>query len=140
MDQTAQDADEMIPFSKKINRKRGYFNSPIQILCKMVLSINLMEPIRVPLTWDEINPDIALKKAQVLQQDVMSLEVAATRQVVSDRTMREHLRSSIPSMRSPAQEATDAKKNVELPQAGATSTGSSSGSDSGNKKVPGNAN
>ena len=141
MDQTAQDADEMIPFAKKINRKRGFFQEPIQQLLKMCLSINLMEPIRVPLSWDEITPDIALKKAQVLQQDVMSLEVAATRQVVSDRTMREHLRSSIPSMKSPAQEATDAKKNVELPAAGnPTSTGSTKGTDSGNTKKSGTPN
>lgn len=140
MDQTAQDADEMIPFSKKINRKRGFFTDPIQRICKMVLSINLMEPVKVPLTWDEITPDIALKKAQVLQQDVMSLEVAATRQVVSDRTMREHLRSSIPSMKSPQQEAQDAKKNVALPQAGPTSTEATKGSDSGNSKTTGNQN
>lgn len=139
MDQTAQDADEMIPFSKKINRKRRYFTPAIQMICKMVLAINHMEPIRVPLSWEEITPEIALKKAQVLQQNVMSHEVLATRQVVSDRTVRESLRSSIPAMKSPEQEARDAKKNVTL-DAGPTSTGSSSGTDSGNKSKPGNEN
>jgi hypothetical protein len=62
----------------------------------MVLAINHMEPVRVPLAWDEITPDIALKKAQTLQQDVMSYEVLATRQVISDRTIRESLRPLIP--------------------------------------------
>lgn len=139
MDQTAQDADEMIPFSKKINRKRGYFAPAIQMVCKMVLAINHMEPTRVPLHWDEITPEIALKKSQALQQDVISLEVAASRQIASDRTVRETLRRSLPAMKSSAQEATDAKKNVQ-PPAPATSPGSSSGSDSGNKKVSGNQN
>lgn len=143
MSQTAQDADEMVVFSKKINRKRGYFTEAIQTICKMVLAINHMEPTKVPLTWDEITPDIALKKAQSLQQDVMSYEVLATRQVISDRTIRETLRPAIPAMKSPQQEATDAKKNIPLPTtgtAGTTSPGSVKGTDSGNKNVPGNQN
>lgn len=141
MDQTVQDVDEMIPFSKKINRKREYFSEPIQMICKMVLAINLMDPIRVPLSWTEITPDLALKKAQQLQQDVMSYETLATRQVISDATIRRSLARSIPAMRSGTQEATDAKKNVDLLAAGAgapVSTGSVKGTDSGNSNVPGN--
>jgi hypothetical protein len=130
MAQTAQDADEMIPFAAKINRKRGYFMQPIQMICKMVLVINHMEPIRIPLSWGEITPDIALKKAQALEQEVMSLEVLATREVVSDRTIRETLRPSIPAMKSPQAEAADAKNNV-VPPAPATSANAIKGSDSG---------
>ena len=144
MDQTVQDADEMVPFSKKINRKRFYFTPMIQQLCKMVLAINLMEPVRVPLSWTEITPDLALKKSQALQQDVMSYETLATRQVISDETIRRSLARSIPAMKAGAQEKADAKKNVDLLAAGAggapTSPQSASGSDSGNKKVAGRQN
>lgn len=102
----------------------------------MVLAINHMEPLRVPLTWEEITPDMVVKKAQALQQTVMATEVLATRQVISDRTVREHVRPQLPSMKSSTQEATDAKKNVPIPgAAGAVSDGSVKGTDAGNKKV-----
>jgi hypothetical protein len=142
MDQTAQDADEMVPFSKKINRKRSYWTPTIQMICKMVLSINFMEPTRVPLSWEEITPDLALKKSQALQQDVMSFETLATRQVISDDTIRRSLRRSIPAMGAGTQEKADAKKNVDLLAAGgaAVSPQSTSGTDSGNKSVPGRQN
>lgn len=140
MNASAQDADEMVPFSKKINRKRAMIAEYVQVLCKMVLAVNHMEPVRVPLVWGEITPDLALKKAQTLQQEVMSTEVMATRQVISDATVRRHLAPFITGMKPGSQEAQDAKKNV-IPASGApTSTQAVSGADSGNKKVPGNAN
>lgn len=150
MDQTVQDADEMTPFSKMINRKRRHFANMIQTICKMVLAINLMEPTRVPLSWEEITPDIALKKSQALQQDVMSYETLATRQVISDGTIRRSLRRSIPAMKSGTQEAADAKKNVNLlPTAPGGAQGASgapvshqsaTGTDAGNKQVAGRQN
>jgi hypothetical protein len=144
MDQTAQDADEMVPWAAKINRKRKSYQPYIQQICKMVLAINFMDPVRVPLSWEEITPDQALKKAQALQQDVMSYEVLATRQVISDGTIRKQLRRGIPAMQPGTQEAADAKKNVSLNLTpggtGATSTGSVKGTDSGNSKQPGNQN
>lgn len=140
MDQTAQDADEMIPFSKKIERKRYGFTKPIQQVCKMVLAINFMEPTKVPLAWEDITPDIALKKSQALQQDVMSYEVLATREVISDATIRRSLKRLIPAMKSGTEETADAKKNVVPvdPATGGAST--ASGSDAGNKKTTGNQN
>jgi hypothetical protein len=141
MDQTVQDADEMIPFSKKIARKRRNYTEAIQGICKMVLAINFMTPSRVPLAWEEITPEIALKKSQALQQDVMSYETLATRQVISDNTIRRSLRTHIPAMRPGTQEASDAKKNVDLaPPGGVVSSGSVKGTDSGNSNVPGNQN
>lgn len=147
MDQTVQDADEMIPFSKKINRKRRNYAKPIQMVCKMVLAINFMDPVLVPLSWEEITPDIALKKAQALEQDVMSMEVLATREVISDGTIRRSLRRAIPAMKAGTQEAADAKNNVvpaPVPTAssGAPTGGKStaSGADAGNKKTAGNQN
>lgn len=134
MDQTAQDADEMGPLSKKINRKRTYFNDPITMLVKMVLAINHMEPVKVPLFWSEITPDIALKKSQTLQQDVMSLEVLATREVVSDRTMRQHFTPQIPEMKPNKQEAADATKNKQMP---VTTPNSTSGAPTSTQSVKG---
>lgn len=129
MDQSVQDVDEMIPFAKKISRKRKFVAPYIQQLCKMVLRVNFMQPVRVPLAWEDITPAIALQKAQVLEQNVMSGEVLAQRQVISDRTLRETLRSHIPAMRSPQQEAKDAKANLVLPT---VSQGSVKGTDAGN--------
>lgn len=96
-----------------------------------------MEPAIIPLSWGEITPAIALQKAQVLEQNVMAGEVLAQRQVISDRTIRETLRPHLPAMKSPQQEAADAKKNFELPIAGATSAGAIKETDSGNS--PGKA-
>jgi hypothetical protein len=133
------DENEMVVFSKKINRKRGFFAEYIQVLCKMVLSINHMEPIKVPLVWDDITPAIALENAQVLEQAVMAAEVLATRQVISDDTVRRHVSPFIRGMKSGSKEAADAKNNV-VPEAPATSTSAVKGDDSGNKSVTGNKN
>lgn len=126
-------SDQMVPFTKKIMRKRESFSEDIQAICKMVLSINHMAPIRVPLSWEEITPEAALAKSQALQQDVMSLEVLATREVISDQTVRSTLRSKIPLMKSSSKEALDAKNNkqIEMQSAGTTSPQSVKGTDSG---------
>lgn len=128
MNTRVDDRDEMVPFVKAINRKRGFFAEEVQEICKMVLAINLMEPIKAPMAWDEITPEEALVKAQALQQEVMAGEVLATRQVISDRTLRAGLRRKIPHMKPDTQEKEDAKSNKELP---VTSPGSVSGTDSG---------
>lgn len=122
---------QTLPFTRKIERKRVAFGQHFQKLCKMVLAINLMQPVRPQMDWDEISPQDSVTSSQALNQTVMALEVAAQRQVISDRTYREHLRKSLPEMKSPDQEAQDAKQNVQL--AGATSdTGGSP-----NSAVPG---
>lgn len=122
------DNDEITPFVKLINRKRRFFTEPIQEICKMVLSINLMEPVRVPLDWGELTADEMLKRAQALQNDTMSLEVLATREVISDQTVRAHLRPLIKRMKSSTEEARDARGNKQLPM---TSPQSVRGTDSG---------
>jgi hypothetical protein len=126
----------MVPFVKKIIRKRQNFTKDIQAICKMALSINHMEPVRIPLAWEEVTPGIALVKAQALQQDVMSMEVLATREVISDQTVRSTLRPAIPVMKSSTEEAKDSTKNKQMPVTNAgssspTSTQSAQGSDSG---------
>jgi len=119
---------EMIPFTKMINRKRKFFTEAIQEICKMVQVINLMPPTRVSMEWEELTPEEALIRAQAFQQEVMAGEVLATRQVISDRTLRAHLRKNVPHMKPDSQEKEDAKSNKELP---VVSAGSVSGSDSG---------
>jgi hypothetical protein len=125
---TENDTDEMVPFAKAINRKRTFFTEDIQEICKMVMVINLMPPKKVPLFWEELTAEEALKQAQALQQEVMAGEVLATRQVISDRTLRANLRRKIPHMKADSQEKSDAKSNKELPM---ISSGSVSGTDSG---------
>lgn len=122
------DKDEVTPFSKLITRKRNFFKDYVQEICKMVLAINLMRPVKVPLDWGELTADEAIKKAQALQANVMSLEVLATREVASDRTIRASLKPFIPKMKSNTEEAADARKNKQLP---VVSPQSVSGSDSG---------
>ena len=122
------DTDEMVPFAKAINRKRGFFSETIQEVCKMVLAINFMEPLKVPLAWEEITPAEALTRAQALQQEVMAGEVLATREVISDRTLRATLRRRIPNMKPDSQEKSDATSNKQLPM---ISPQSVSGTDSG---------
>jgi len=122
------DTDEMVPFAKAINRKRRFFAESIQGICKMALAINLMEPLRVPLSWEEITPQEALTRAQALQQEVMAAEVLATREVISDRTVRASLRRKVPHMKSDSQEKEDAKDNKQIE---ITSGQSVSGTDSG---------
>ncbi len=122
------DTDEITPFTKLINRKRNFYKPFIQQICKMVLAINFMEPIVVPLAWDEVTAEEALQRAQALQQRVMADEVLATREVISDRTMRADLRRHIKHMRGNDDEAKDAKANKQLE---VISPGSVSGSDSG---------
>lgn len=126
--QGIKNEDEMLPFTKMINRKRRHFLPYIQEICKMVLAINFMTPVRVAVSWDEISPQDALVKAQALQQDVMAHEVLATREVISDRTMRASLSRHIPHMKGNSQEKLDARDNKQLPM---ISPGSVSGSDSG---------
>ncbi len=122
------DRDEITPFVKLINRKRQFFMPYVQEICKMVLAINYMNPIVVPLSWDEITPQEALDKAQALQQRVMADEVLATREVISDRTMRADLRRHLPHMKSDSREKADARGNKQLE---VVSPGSVSGTDSG---------
>jgi hypothetical protein len=110
----AVDHQEALAWAKKIQRKRLNFTPYFQMLCKMCLAVNKLEPVLVPLTWPEIDPESWVTESQSLQQVVMSLELAAERELISDTTAREYLRKFIPNMKSPTQEATDAKSNIKL--------------------------
>jgi hypothetical protein len=131
MNTKVDDTDEIEPFAKLISRKRRFYQPFVQQMCKMVLAINFMEPVLVPLAWDDVTADEALVKASALQQRVMADEVLATREVISDRTMRADLKKHIPHMQRNQLEKAEAKNNKQLD---VISPGSVSGSDSGNNE------
>jgi len=128
MNASDKDSDEMLPFSKKMTRKRINFMRDIQAICKMALFVNGFPPVSANFTWGDVDPQQAVANAQALQQDVMSLEVARTGQVISDNTMRETLRKHLPAMQPGPEEAAAAKNNVVAP---VVSPQSVKGSDSG---------
>jgi hypothetical protein len=108
---------QTIPFEKKIERKRGMFQEPIQMLCKMVTAINGQTPERVELAWEEIRTESLVQMAQAIQQLVMSYDVLLQRHLISDNTAREGLKtfSIFKKMKAPASEAKDAETNFDIP-------------------------
>lgn len=114
LDVGAADKTEMLAFVNKLNRKRINFTRPIQELCKMILSVNRAAIVLPKFMWNEIDPQQLVNSAQALQQVTMSLELAQERQLISDATGREYLRRFIPNMKSPDEEAADAKSNITL--------------------------
>jgi hypothetical protein len=114
LDVGAADRTEMLAFVNKLSRKRANFTRPIQELCKMILAVNGSEVVLPKFMWEDIDPQQIVNKAAALQQVTMSLELVAERQLVSDTTAREYLRRFVPNMKSPEQEAEDAKSNLTL--------------------------
>lgn len=117
VDQGASDQAQnarTVPFAKKIKRKRINYTRPIQDLLKMYLKILGIAPIRAKITWEAQQAQELVTETQALQQLIMGLEVAAQRGIISDTTYREMLRQFVPVMKSPEQEAEDAKSNVQL--------------------------
>lgn len=122
------DNEESLPFSNKIKRKRTNFAYDIQMISKMAMKVNGFPPTKPKLDWDDVDPQEGVTKAQALQQDTMSLEVLRTAEVVSDDTVREHMRRHIPAMKPSPEEKAAAKNNVVV---AITSPGATKGSDSG---------
>jgi len=114
LDVGAADRVEMLAFTNKLWRKRMNFAKPIQEICKMILVVNKRDPVMPKFKWEDIDPNQLVNKAQALQMVTMSLELAQERQLISDATGREYLRQYVPNMKSPAEEETDAKKNLVL--------------------------
>jgi hypothetical protein len=124
-------------FTKKVERKRKMFEPMIQMLVKMHEAINNRSPAQAEVFWDEASPESLTSYAQALQMVVMSLEVALQRQLLSDDTAREMLRSQFGRlfriMKAPSQEALDAKDNIDLTPA---LPGPNQQSKNGNDPVP----
>jgi hypothetical protein len=122
------------PFTKKINKKRINFQSPVQVLLKMYMVILGVTPIRPSISWEAIQPQDQVQTMTALQQLIMGLEVAAQRKIISDNTYREMLRIFIPMMKSPTLEASDAEGNFDANPAAADPANVPAGSNGhGNK-------
>jgi hypothetical protein len=104
---------QTLPFVKKIERKRAQYVKPLQKILKMVQHINGYQ-LQVPtITWDVQHPEQLATWAQAFQFFIMSLEVMAQRQIISDDTYREIVSQYLPQMERPDQEAQDATKNFD---------------------------
>jgi hypothetical protein len=117
----------MMPFKQKVERKRIGFKPPIQMIAKMVLKIVGMEPRKLHMVWKELSTTDLVNQMQSLQQLVMAVEVASSRGLISDQTGRQTIRPFMPAMKPSDEEATAAKKNVQLlaVQAGQNGNGNS---------------
>jgi hypothetical protein len=109
-DQNAQ----TLPFLRKIERKRNMYGKFIQELLKMALVIVGDPPVRAKLAWEVIRAEDQVTLMQAMQQLIMGLEVAAQRNIISDETYREMLRTFLPVMKNPTQEEKDAQDNFQL--------------------------
>jgi hypothetical protein len=103
-----------LAWTKKIERKRNNFESAFKTVCKMALVASSLAPTSPSLTWHELSPQDEAAKAQAFNDTMSALELAAQRQLVSDRTARQRIKRYIPEMKQNDQEATDAKSNIDL--------------------------
>jgi hypothetical protein len=126
---SANQADnaQVLPWTKKILRKRNYFNPPIQRLLKMVLKANNFTVSCPKLSWEITRIEDQAAFNQAFQMLVMGLEVAAQRKLISDETYRETIRAFLPKMKNPTEEKSDAQSNFEpldvVPNAGSNGSG-----------------
>lgn len=102
---------QVLPWSKKIIRKRVFFTPPVQRLCKMVLKVNNFTVKCPKLDWEIIRVQDQATYNQALQMLIMGLEVAAQRGIISDTTYRETVREFLPKMKNPTEEERDAQDN-----------------------------
>ncbi len=100
------------PFLKRIDRKRNNFLPYIQRLLKMVMVVRGIAPNKPDLRWEPIRAEEFATWAQAIQYLIMGLEVAAQRGIISDRTYRETLRTFLPAMRGPDEEAREAEQDL----------------------------
>ena len=114
---TGRETSQLLPFLKKIERKRFNFAQDIQHICKMALKISGLQPVTVKLAWEEITPDDMVTRMQALQQMFMALELALSRHLISDRTAQETIRPFLPAMGSPEEESREAEDNFDPQQA-----------------------
>ena len=131
---------QTLPFIKKVERKRIQFAKSLQKILKLIEYYNGMSIQCPTITWDTSHPEQLATWAQAFQFFVMSLEVMAQRQIISDQTYREIVSQYLPQMENPAQEALDAKKNFDAlaaqtqPPTNSPPSGNRSSNGSGDKK------
>ena len=115
-DQGATDKDATVmPFDKKISRKRTMFIPMYQILCKMALAAKGASPITVKVVWPSLRLSDLASKGQAVQQIVMALDTAKINRWIADDTAIEILASLFPEINDPATEKRLAANNYEPP-------------------------
>jgi hypothetical protein len=106
---------QTVPLLKKVERKRNMFAEPVQQLCKMVLVSIGSLPVRPQVTWEIVRYDDEFVTMQAFQQLVMGLEVARSRNEISDDTYMNAIRAFLPQMKAPSQEKKDIPPAPEIP-------------------------
>jgi hypothetical protein len=108
---TDKDAS-VLPFEKKIERKRHAFGEPVVMLLKMAMVANGFKPETPRITWPTIRVETLIGKAQALQQIIMGLDVATAHQWIADETAIQILGSLFAEINSPEVEARLAANNM----------------------------
>lgn len=136
----AQGTDaSIVPFEKKIARKRIMFNPLFVMLSKMVLVMRNQSPVTVRCAWPTIRVTDLAARGQAIQQIVMACDVAAAHGWVADATVVQILSTMFPEISEPEIEMARAKNNV-VPEVAAPAPASdtqgsqpSNGNGGGNK-------
>lgn len=108
---TGTDAS-IVPFEKKIARKRINFDPLFVMLCKMVLVMRGQSPVTVRCAWPTIRVTDLAARGQAIQQIVMAFDVAASHEWVADATVVQVLSTMFPEINEPEIEMARAKSNV----------------------------
>lgn len=98
---------QTVPLIKRVERKRINFQDPVQMLCKMILVSIGSLPVRPHITWEVVRADDEFVMMQAFQQLVMGLEVARSRDEISDETYMNAIRAFLPQMKAPSEEKKD---------------------------------
>lgn len=130
----------VLPFEKKIERKRNMFAPVIQMLMKMALVTTGREPTTVRVTWPAISIENLASKGQAIQMLIMGLDVASAHGWIADETSVQILAELFPQMNAPNVEMALAKSNVvpEIPAPAPqsdTQGANSNGNGGGTKKA-----
>lgn len=98
-------SEQMIPFARKIRRKRGMFEEPYAELAGIFLAMRAkvepgaaLDTYRVSVGWDEISPKDDKAVAETINTLVQGLVTAIEAGLLSQQSAAEFLREFVPSM------------------------------------------
>lgn len=111
--ETARDNDaSVIPFEKKIARKRIMFQPLFVMLTKMILALKNQSPVTVRCAWPMIRVSELAARGQSVQQIVMAMDVASAHKWIADSTVVQILSTMFPEISEPEIEMARAANNV----------------------------
>lgn len=100
----ASASEQMIPFTRRIARKRGSLGESYQELARMWLAMQAqvggpaVSDWAVGIEWDEVSPRDDLQVAQTIEAVVRSLVEGVENMLISQDAAAEFLREFVPSM------------------------------------------